>query len=84
MKNWDISASDTQAARAKLSKRLYANLERAGAASGCLCDSDTPAVQSVFSVQGADSVFTYYLAETVQEICAVLDDCGDATTGKVE
>ena len=31
MKNWDISASDTQAARAKLSKRLYTNLERAGA-----------------------------------------------------
>ena len=43
-----------------------------------------PPIQSVFSVQGADSVFTYYLAETVQEICAVLDDCGDATTGKVE
>ena len=31
MRNWDISASDTHAARAKLSKRLYTNLARASA-----------------------------------------------------
>ena len=60
-------------------------LDRCVASWSGIEESDAePPIQSVFSVQGADSFFTYYVAETVQEICAVLDDCGDATTGKVE
>ena len=31
-----------------------------------------------------NAYFIYYVRETVQEICAVLDDCADATAGKIE
>ena len=41
-------------------------------------------IQSEISINAPDSTLVYGVVESVQEICAVLDDCGNATSADVE